>query len=284
MLLLIFTMAIPDLLSIIKGVGTIGNKVKEETGLMILGAQLYTVRSFIQTEEDIRRSLKKIADMGYKSIQVSAMGKIEPQTLRAICDELSLKIALTHTGFDRIVNETDKVIEEHDILGCDYIGIGGMPDKYRTMDWYDYFAKDVRKAAGTIAQAGKLFMYHNHNFEFEKIDGRRMIERLIEDLSPEEMGITLDTYWVQAAGADVCEWIERLQDRLHCVHLKDMAVRGMEQLMAPVMEGNMNFPAIMKALEKTNAKYLLVEQDTCQGSPFECLQTSYNNLAALGYR
>lgn len=212
------------------------------------------------------------------------MGKIEPQTLRAICDELSLKIALTHTSADRILNETDKVIEEHDILGCDYIGIGGMPEKYRSLDWYGYFAQDFRQAARRMADAGKLFMYHNHNFEFEKIDGKRLIERLIEDFSPEEMGITLDTYWVQAAGADVCEWIGKLKDRIACVHLKDMAVRGMDQLMAPVMEGNMNFPAIMKALEQANTKYLLVEQDTCQGSPFDCLQTSYNNLAALGYR
>ncbi|QAY67930.1 sugar phosphate isomerase/epimerase family protein [Paenibacillus protaetiae] len=251
---------------------------------MILGAQLYTVRAYLQTEKDIRRTLQKIAEMGYTSVQVSAMGSIQPATLRAICDELSLQIALTHTNADRIVNETEKVIEEHDILGCNYIGIGAMPDKYRGLDWYGYFAHDFREAAGKIAKAGKLFMYHNHNFEFEKIGGKRLIERLIEDFSPEEMGITLDTYWVQAAGADVCEWIGKLKDRLHCVHLKDMEVRGTAQLMAPVMEGNMNFPAIMKALEQTNAKYALVEQDVCQTSPFECLQTSYNNLAALGYR
>ncbi|GLX70089.1 sugar phosphate isomerase/epimerase family protein [Paenibacillus glycanilyticus] len=254
---------------------------------MILGAQLYTVRSFLQTEKDIRRSLQKIAEMGYKSIQVSAIGNIRPEILKEICDELSLQIALTHTNADRILNETERVIEEHDILGCNYIGIGSMPDKYREPDWYDYFAADFRKAAGKIAEAGKLFMYHNHHFEFEKFkqwNGKRLIERLMEDFSPEEMGVTLDTYWVQAAGADVCEWIGKLKDRLHCVHLKDMAVRGTEQLMAPVGEGNMNFPAILKALEQTNAKYLLVEQDVCQTSPFECLQTSYNNLAALGYR
>ena len=54
--------------------------------------------------------------------------------------------------------------------------------------------------------------------------------------------------------------------------------------MAPVMEGNLNFPAILKALENTSCEYMLVEQDTCQGSPFDCLKTSYDNLAAAGYR
>ncbi|MBB6671835.1 sugar phosphate isomerase/epimerase family protein [Cohnella nanjingensis] len=251
---------------------------------MLLGAQLYTVRSFLQTEEDIRRTLYRIAEMGYRSVQVSAMGPIQPKTLRAICDELSLKIALTHTNPDRIRNDTERVIEEHDIYGCDYIGIGAMPDKYRESDWYGYFSKDFLPAARRIAKAGKLFMYHNHNFEFEKIGGKRLIERLVEDFAPEEMGITLDTYWVQAAGADVVEWIGKLKDRLHCVHLKDLAMRGTEPLMAPVLEGNMNFHAILRALEQSSVKYLLVEQDVCQTSPFDCLRTSYDNLAALGYR
>lgn len=252
---------------------------------MILGAQLYTVRTFTQTETDLRRSLRKIAEMGYTTVQVSGTGRVDPETLKAMCDELSLRIVLTHVSPDRLINETEAVIREHEVLDCPYIGIGGLPDKYRTNDWYSHFADDFRDAARQIAAAGKLFMYHNHNFEFEKIGGKRMIERLVEDFSPEEMGITLDTYWVQAAGADVCEWIGILKDRLHCVHLKDMDVRGMTPVMAPVMEGNMNFKAIMKALEQAGTvKYLLVEQDTCEGSPFDCLQTSYNNLATLGYR
>ncbi|CAI6052890.1 sugar phosphate isomerase/epimerase family protein [Cohnella sp. JJ-181] len=252
---------------------------------MKLGAQLYTVRDYIQTETDIRRSLEKIAKIGYTSIQVSAMGRIAPEVLRSVCDELGLEIALTHVSVDRLLNDTDALIREHDVLGCKYIGLGALPDKYRTAEWYGYFASDFRKAAAAIADAGKQFMYHNHNFEWQKIGGRRMIERMLEDFSPREMGITLDTYWVQAAGADVCEWIGKLADRIHCVHLKDMDVRGMAPVMAPVLAGNMNFPAILGALEKAGTtQYLLVEQDTCEGSPFDCLETSYRNLADLGYR
>lgn len=54
--------------------------------------------------------------------------------------------------------------------------------------------------------------------------------------------------------------------------------------MAPVMEGNLNFDGILKELDQTRCEYLLVEQDVCQGSPFDCLKTSYDNLAAAGYR
>lgn len=252
---------------------------------MILGAQLFTLRDYIKSEKDIRFTLNEVAKMGYTTIQVSGMGEIDPKVLKEICDELALQIVLTHVDPNRILNDTKKVIDEHNILGCDYIGIGSMPERYRSAHWLNRFAVDFKEPAKIIADSGKLLMYHNHAFEFEKFNGKRMMETLMEDFTPEEMGVTFDTYWVQAAGADVCQWLEILKDRIHCVHLKDMEIKDNKQLMAPVLEGNMNFKSILQKLEELKAtKYILVEQDHCLGSPFDCLQTSYNNLTKLGYR
>lgn len=252
---------------------------------MELGAQLYTVRDFIQTEEDFKRTAEKIAEIGYHSIQLSAVGKdIKPERIREICDLHGIKIVLTHTDVNRILYDTDNLIKEHDIYGCSYIGLGAMPAKYRNDFWLSYFYEDFREPVKKIAAAGKLFMYHNHNFEFEKTKGVTMLEQLLSFFPPEEMGITLDTYWVQAAGADPAHWINKLKDRIPCVHLKDMAVTGGVSVMAPVMEGNMNFGSILEALKESNCNYLLVEQDTCLTSPFNCLKQSYNNLSKVGFR
>ncbi len=68
------------------------------------------------------------------------------------------------------------------------------------------------------------------------------------------------------------------------MHLKDMAVHGMTQVMAPVGEGNLKFPAILDACEKAQTEWLLVEQDTCEGDPFASLDASYQYLRKLGYR
>lgn len=258
---------------------------------MKTGAQLYTVRAYTQNERDFARSMKKVAEMGYKTVQISAIGKeIGPERVREICDAEGLSIVLTHSDVNRILYDTERLIAEHDILGCKYIGLGAMPDKYRTPEWLNCFAEDFKEPAKKIAAAGKLLMYHNHNFEFRKfkVEGaaqeKRLIEYLMEWFAPDELGFTLDTYWVQAAGADVCQWIRLLSDRIPCVHLKDMAMTAEGPVMAPVMEGNLNFDGILKELEKTCCEYLLVEQDICQGSPFDCLKTSYDNLAAAGYR
>ena len=255
---------------------------------MLLGAQLYTVRQFTQTEKDFTETIERVADMGYKTVQLSAIGNIAPPRLRQICDSRGLQIVLTHTSPDRILNDTEAVIEEHNILGCDYIGIGSMPERYRYSCWVDRFALDFKEAAQKISAAGKLMMYHNHDFEFAKIGNKRIIDYIIEGFTAQEMGFTLDTYWLQYAGCDIYDWINRLAGRLPCVHLKDMdmiSVNGSrEAVMAPVMEGNMNFPAILKAFEQAGTKYILVEQDICRESPFDCLKKSFNNVSALGYK
>ena len=66
--------------------------------------------------------------------------------------------------------------------------------------------------------------------------------------------------------------------------MKDMEVSKNGPVMAPVMEGNLNFPAILKELEQTSCQYALVEQDVCQTSPFDCLKKSYDNLVKAGCR
>ena len=85
---------------------------------------------------------------------------------------------------------------------------------------------------------------------------------------------------------DPAEWIGRYAGRVPLLHLKDMCMApGREQRMAEVGEGNMNWPAILKAAEDGGAEYLLVEQDTCYDrDPFESLAISYRNLKAMGYR
>lgn len=252
--------------------------------MMTLGAQLFTLRDYTQTESDLDYSLEQVAKMGYQTVQISAIGPIPAQRVRALCDKHGLKIVLTHTDPNRILNDTEAVIREHDIMGCDYIGIGMMPPKYRTPEWLWHFAADYREPAKKIAAAGKLLMYHNHNLEFQKFGGKLVMETLMESFAPEEMGFTLDTYWVQMGGGDVCQWLKKLRGRIPCVHLKDMSVRGMEPVMAPVMEGNLDFPRIMKTLgELGGTQYALVEQDICEGSPFDCLEKSYQNLRTLGY-
>ncbi len=248
---------------------------------MTVGAQLFTLREYTQTEKDLDYSLGRVAKMGYETVQISAIGPIAPEKVRALCDKHGLGIVLTHTPPDRILYDTEAVIKEHDVMGCRYIGIGMMPQKYCSAEWLWHFADDYREAAKKIAAAGKLLMYHNHNVEFQRFGGKLVMETLLESFAPDELGFTLDTYWVQMGGGDVCRWMERLAGRIPCIHLKDMAVKGWEPVMAPVGEGNLEFGAILELAERCGVEHLLVEQDVCQRSPFDCLESSYGYVKGL---
>ena len=59
---------------------------------MKIGAQLYTVREFTQNEQDVKETLKKVAQIGYTTVQVSAVADMDPQLLYEMAEENGLEI------------------------------------------------------------------------------------------------------------------------------------------------------------------------------------------------
>lgn len=254
---------------------------------MEVGAQLYTVRDYIQNEKDMEFTFSKISEMGYKVAQLSGVPNYDAKKVRAIADKNDIKIVLTHTAQDKVLNEIDKVIEDHLTLGAEFVGIGSLPGKYRDENFVQCFAEDYIPVAQKIKDAGLYFMYHNHAFEFEKFGstGKYLMEILMEQMPAELMGFTLDTYWLQAGGVSVLEWIDILQDRIPCVHYKDMKIVNNQQQFSAIYEGNINFDAVINKLNEIGkTKYALVEQDNCFGkSPFDCLKSSIDNIKKHGF-
>ncbi len=253
-----------------------------------IGAQLYTVRSSCQTLEDFAQTLSRVAEMGYTSVQVSGSCSFEAQWLKEQLDKNGLTCDLTHVDYNRIINDTDRLVEEHKIFGCQYIGIGAMPGDYRGDEGKILaFCDAVQGAAKRMKELGCTLMYHNHAFEYEGIaNGRNYMEILSDSAAAKEMGFTLDTYWVQYGGADVISEINRLKGRIPCVHLKDMEIlEDGTRRYCPVGGGIQEYEKYLPVLESAGTKFAFVEQDNCFGrDPFECLKESYDYLKSLGLR
>lgn len=249
----------------------------------VLAAQLYTLREFTKTPKDIAETMKKVRALGYEAVQLSALGPIDPKELKAICDGEGLTICATHTSFDRMRDDTQAVIDEHQLWNCKYAAIGGLPQDYRNAEGYHRFAKEASEVARKLAKGGLVFGYHNHSFELEKFDGRTALDILYDESDPEVFTSEIDTYWIQHGGGDPAAWIRKLKGRAHIVHLKDMAILGgREQVFAEVGEGNLNWPAILDACKEAGVEWYIVEQDRCQRDPFESLGISLRNLKAMG--
>jgi sugar phosphate isomerase/epimerase len=247
-----------------------------------IAAQLYTLRDFLKTPADIAASLKKVRQLGYEAVQVSGLGPIEPAQLKEAADQAELRIIATHIGFERIRKEPQAVIAEHQLWGCRHVAIGGLPAEYRSEEGYHRFAKEASDAARPLAAAGLTFSYHNHSFELERFGGQTALEILYAESDPQVFSAEIDTYWIQHGGGNPVSWLRALKGRCHLVHLKDMAMKGSQQLYAEVGEGNLEWPAILDACRQAGVEWYIVEQDTCQRDPFESLGLSLINLRRLG--
>ncbi|MBQ8554230.1 MAG: sugar phosphate isomerase/epimerase [Clostridia bacterium] len=250
---------------------------------MKIGAQLYTVREHCRTLEGFAETLKKVADIGYTTVQVSGTCAFEPQWLKKELDRNGLTCVLTHTPADRLQSGAEQVAADHDVFGCPNVGLGWYAfDESKEETSYGHFLQTYLPVAKTLKENGKYFMYHNHDQEFKRLGREVVLDKLLQDIPADVMGFTLDTYWVQAGGGDPAQWLEKLAGRIPCIHLKDFAYG---RKMAVIGEGNINFARVFDMAEKGGTQYMLVEQDDCNGEdPFECLRRSFMNLQAWGFR
>jgi sugar phosphate isomerase/epimerase len=250
----------------------------------VLGAQLYTVRDYTNSVEEIDETLRKIKEIGYTTIQASGLKAAVPaEEFAAIARSHGLETVLTHTPYARFVDDLEGLIKDHHTLGCGIAGLGGLPPEFRNAEGYPIFARKFAAIADELGKNGLKFSYHNHHFEFQKFGGKFGMDVLVEETNPETFMFTLDTYWLQYAGVEPGQWIRKLAGRVDAIHLKDLSVIDEKQIMAEVLEGNLNWPDIFKASEEARVKWYLVERDSGPVEAIESLRVSYNNLKKEGF-
>jgi sugar phosphate isomerase/epimerase len=247
-----------------------------------IAAQLYTLRDYTKTPADFAQTLGRIKKIGYDAVQLSAHGPMEPETIANILRNEGLVAAATHTSLDRMRDQTQQVIDEHHLWGCKLTAIGGFwPKEWSETAWSTFIA-DYSAIAKKFEGSGIRIGYHNHAREFRKAGNQIVLRRLLNELAPATW-MEIDTYWVTAGGGDPAAWIAACKGRIPAVHLKDMGINEKDvPYMMEVGEGNLNWPGILQACKTAGVQWHIVEQDTCYRDPFDSLETSLNNLRAMG--
>lgn len=249
-----------------------------------IGAQYYTLRNYIQTVEDFETTCKKVKEIGYKIIQISGTS-LAAADMRPIIDKYGLEVVTTHKVFKDFVEHLDDVIDYNKTLGCKLCGLGVMPGSAMAeKDGLEKFIYQMNAVAKELQKEGLLFGYHNHAFEFIKMDGKTVMERLIEETDPDGVKFIVDTYWVQAGGKNPVDFIKGLGERAMAVHFKDMKANADNtHEYCEVGEGNLDWNAIIEACDEAGTKWALVELDVCKRDPFESLKMSYDFLKTKGF-
>ncbi len=151
----------------------------------LIAAQLYTVRQFTQTADGLAASLKKISDIGYKAVQVSAIGEIPDADVKKMVDDLGLAICNTHVRpSEALWDNLDTVIAQHKLWDCKNVAIGSMPASFRGEGeaGFKRFAKEGTEIGEKLAAAGLTFSYHNHSFEFARFGKRTGLDIIYEEI------------------------------------------------------------------------------------------------------
>ncbi|MEM1012383.1 MAG: sugar phosphate isomerase/epimerase [Planctomycetota bacterium] len=256
-----------------------------------LAVQLYTLRDYCKTEDDLASTAKRLAEQGWPAVQVSAVGVEDPATVRQILDEHGLVCVATHVRPPSSAWETpDQVASDHKTLGCDLTAVGGFfpsaedATEATWLAWIEQFNDGVAK----LKERGVRFGYHNHSHEWAKLGGKdafeakRPMDLLVEHVHPDAW-FEIDTYWVAHAGGCPAAWLRKLKGRVPLIHVKDLAIdAGRTQYMAEIGVGNLDWNSVMAAADEAGVECYCVEQDTCYRDPFDSLETSLKNLKAMG--
>lgn len=231
------------------------------------------VRDHMQDEAGVKETFLELAKMGYTQGQTAGTYDfISPEKYAQYAREAGIEICGTHYAWDRIKGDVEGTVKYHKALGTTNVGIGGMPFEARgNLEALNKFIDEFNACAAKYAEYGKKLTYHNHSFEFKKLeDGRTLFDHLVEKFDKNNVSFVLDTYWLQHGGVDIRETIEKLAGRVDILHIKDMeachdvTVGGSTIAVPYITEigaGNLNFKSIIPLAEKCGVKYFVVEDD-----------------------
>ncbi len=254
-----------------------------------LAVQLFTLRDYCKTPADIASTFKRLSEMGWGAVQVSAIGEIAPKELKKILDDTGLKCVATHVRPPaRLWDDPAGVIDEHAVLECPLTAVGGHFPKGE--DWceanWQGFVDKYNAAAKNFAGTSLRIGYHNHSHELARVgdplNSPTALQFLVDKLTP-DVWFEIDTYWIAHGGGSPAAWLRALAGRVPLIHVKDMGIKpDRTQYMMEVGAGNLDWPGILAASEAAGVETWCVEQDTCWRDPFDSLKTSLENLKAMG--
>ncbi len=248
-----------------------------------IGIQLYGLRRSM--ERDFEGTLKAVKDLGYEYVEFAGYYGRSAEEIRSIIDRLGLKCISVHQGLD--------FYDESPEAAADFIKAIGA--KYSVIPWYskellagspewENTKERFNKIGDVLVKRGMKLAYHNHDFEFEKYDGKYLHDYIFEDIAPEKIDPELDTCWVQYAGINPADKIREFCGRVEIVHLKDFVAKRLKGGPAyalidtygneiksegedngfefrPLGQGRQDIRSILEACEECGTEVVIVEQD-----------------------
>ena len=264
-----------------------------------IALQLYSVRGDL--EKDFYGTIRSVKEIGYSGVEFAGLYGHDPLEVKAFCEELGIVPLSAHVPFQDFLADMDGTVATYKALGVKYVAIPYLTEELRPGQPGFQTVIDGMKVIGAkLKEAGIVQQYHNHDFEFVKLDGEYALDILYKEIGPELLQTQLDTCWVNVGGEVPADYIRKYAGRTPTVHLKDFVGSKSENMygliglegseakadegkfqLRPVGSGKQDFPAIVAAADEGGAMWYIVEQDepSMGLTPMECAAKSFGYLA-----
>jgi sugar phosphate isomerase/epimerase len=241
-----------------------------------VGIQLYTVRK--EMIVDPIATLKKIAKIGFKELESARSEKgnyygLAPQEIKKIASDLGMKVRSGHIHVD---NDWKKSIEEATETGQEYIISAVLPSQGQTIEHYQASADEFNKLGEECKKANLSFGYHNHQTEFDTVDGQVLYDILLDRCDPSLVKMEMDLGWVVAAGHDPFGYFKKYPGRFPLWHLKDVDLALKKSV--EFGKGKVDIVGLLEQANKAGMKYFFVEQEDYSVNAFESMEYDFNYL------
>jgi sugar phosphate isomerase/epimerase len=236
-----------------------------------VGIQLYTVSASLQ--RDVSGTLRQIRNIGYTEAETAGLAGLTAVEFRHRLDEADLKCHSAHLQVG--LTDREQAFADASTLGAHYVvssalfppHSSGLPDA----DGYRQMADRVNEMAQQARHAGLQYAYHNHNFEFRKVDGDKTgYDVLLEHTDPAVVDLELDCGWMIAAGYDPVQYLKRYPRRYRMLHIKDfVAGSKISVSLTPDLRpkgtelgrGHIDYRPILNTAAHIGIAYYYVEQE-----------------------
>jgi sugar phosphate isomerase/epimerase len=251
----------------------------DRNALKHVGVQLYTVRK--EMLADNIGTLKRLAGLGYTEIESAGSEKgsyygLKPGEIKKITKGLGMNLRSGHVHFD---DRWQQTIDDAAEAGQEYLIVSSMPSKGQTVDNYQRVAESFNKAGEACKKSGLSFGYHNHDFEFEKENGKILYDVLVEKTDPRFVNLEMDLGWVVVTGNDPLAYFAKYPGRFPLWHLKDMDM--VKKQSTEFGKGGLDIKKMLEASKTSGMKYFFVEQEEYTATAFESLADNYKYLKNL---
>ncbi len=237
-------------------------------GMEKIGFQSWVVKDDLA--KDLSGTLKKMGALGYNSLEMcsppgyakygfGALQHLSASELKRTIHGAGFSCISCHYGFSELKDHGQERIDFAKELGLTQMVISsyGLP-KEATLDNWKKAADDSNKLGELTQKAGLQLAFHNHNTEFEKLDGQLIYDVLLNRLDPALVKMQFQV-WVISIGIKAADYFTKYPGRFISAHLYDWSGKGEE--MAALGKGVVDWKEFFAAAKVGGVRNYFAEMD-----------------------